>query len=639
MALSVQAPLFAGETSKTIVSQDTLRAPPVWWFGAAAGLNLNLYWGTTQELNSGFTTPTAFHKGIGAGLYLAPLIEYRPDPVWGGILQIGYDDRRGSFYDVKCPCGQNATLTARPSYISVEPSLRVAPFSNDFYLFAGPRVAFAASFTGDEKAFVYTQEGIASTKADFSSMHNVVYSGQFGMGYDIKLAPANARTQADLAPFISYQPHFGQQVRSSENWTMSTLRIGVALKFGRGKIVSVNGFPEVRFSAHTPKAINGARRIRETFPLRNYVFFDSGSSEIPGRYVVLTKEQAAGFKEEQLQEVQPKSFEGRSLRQMTVYHNILNTLGDRMKRNPTITLTLSGASNLGSDQGKARAETIKTYLVNVFGIDGSRITTEGRDKPLIPSEQPGGTKQLDLLQAGDNRVDITSDSPEMLVQVGGGSQFMLKPVQIVAFEDESDSVMFNAIGANESFTSWSLEVTDSDDVVQHFGPYTEDRAALMGNDLLGNRTSGNYSIVMVGQQKNGNLIRKETSIHLVHKIEGIKETVRFAILFDFNQSQTVASYDKFLTEVVSPMISDSSIVAIRGYTDTVGDTAHNYQLSRERAQGTQNILDTAIAKSGKQGVMFQTNWYGQDPQQAPFDNTFPEERFYNRTVIIDIIPK
>jgi len=148
------------------------------------------------------------------------------------------------------------------------------------------------------------------------------------------------------------------------------------------------------------------------------VFFEAGSAKIPNRYITLTKGQAASFKEEQLQEVQPKSRALRSLRQMTVYYNILNILGDRMKRSPRTLISLSGASEKEPEFGKARAETIKKYLVDIFGIDGSRITTEGRDKPRIPSETPGGTKELALLRAGDRRVDIESSSPELMMQVG-----------------------------------------------------------------------------------------------------------------------------------------------------------------------------------------------------------------------------
>jgi len=30
--------------------------------------------------------------------------------------------------------------------------------------------------------------------------------------------------------------------------------------------------------------------------------------------------------------------------------------------------------------------------------------------------------------------------------------------------------------------------------------------------------------------------------------------------------------------------------------------------------------------------------YGEDEAMSPFENKYPEERFYNRTVIIDILP-
>jgi hypothetical protein len=119
----------------TILAQETQRAQPTWLFGGVGAVNLNFYSGTTQMLNSTLTTPAAFHKGFGAGWYLAALLEYRPDPVWGGILQVGYDDRRGSFSEIPCPCGEMSNLSTTISYISIEPSLRVAPFSDGFYIF------------------------------------------------------------------------------------------------------------------------------------------------------------------------------------------------------------------------------------------------------------------------------------------------------------------------------------------------------------------------------------------------------------------------------------------------------------------------------------------------------------------------
>ena len=354
---------------------------------------------------------------------------------------------------------------------------------------------------------------------------------------------------------------------------------------------------------------------------------------------MLTKDQATNFKEEELQEVQPKDMTGRSQRQLTVYHNILNILGDRMRRNPGTTVSLTGASGKGPEDGRALAESIKGYLVSVFGIDGGRITTDGRDKPRIPSEQPGGTRELTLLRAEDRRVDIESKSAELLMQVGGPPD-VLKPVQIVAVqEDPLDGyVIFNVVGAKELLSSWSLEVSDEGGDVQRFGPFTREQESVPGKTILGNRAEGDFKVVMLGQTKSGHSVKKEGSVHLVRRDEPKLEGLRFSILFEFDQSKTIATYENFLTEMVAPLIPDGGVVIIHGHTDVIGEEDYNQTLSENRAKDAQKAVERALSRAGKRGVTFESYGFGEDLGSAPFDNDRPEERFYNRTVIIDIVP-
>jgi outer membrane protein OmpA-like peptidoglycan-associated protein len=217
---------------------------------------------------------------------------------------------------------------------------------------------------------------------------------------------------------------------------------------------------------------------------------------------------------------------------------------------------------------------------------------------------------------------------------------MLKPVQIVAVvEDPLDSqVLFDVFGAKEVLASWSLEITDEQGKVQRFGPSTREHENISGNTILGDRSQGDYKVVMLGETKRGKFVRKENSIHLVRRDEPLKEAVRFSILFDFDKSKTIASYEKFLTDIVTPLIPDSGIVIIHGHTDIVGEEEYNNNLSIERAQDAQNIIEHAISNSDKRGITFETFGFGENLQYAPFENYFPEERFYNRTVIIDIVP-
>lgn len=45
-----------------------------------------------------------------------------------------------------------------------------------------------------------------------------------------------------------------------------------------------------------------------------------------------------------------------------------------------------------------------------------------------------------------------------------------------------------------------------------------------------------------------------------------------------------------------------------------------------------------MEKTGKKGIRYENYGFGEDENMSPFENNYPEERFYNRTVIVDIIP-
>src|SRR5260221_1304822 len=642
----------------SLQAQVTQYGKPSWWFGAAAGANFNFYRGTTQELNSDLTVPAAFGKGAGVGLYLGPLVEFhRPDSRWGGMLQAGYDGRNGRFDHVVTPCNCIADLSTNLHYLTVEPSLRFAPFKSNFYLFGGPRLAFnmAKSFTYQQKinADFPLQVATSDVKGDFGNTHKTLISMQIGAGYDIPLSSQYNRTQAVLSPFASFQPYFGQNPRSIETWTVTTLRVGASLKFGRGHeiakapmaktTVAYVADPEVKFSVNSPRNIPVQRRVRETFPIRNYIFFNIGSTEIPDRYVILTKGQVKDFKEDQLEVFTPKQLSGRSGREMVVYYNVLNILGDRMQKTPSATVTLVGSSSSekGAEEGTAMATSVMRYLVDVFGIEPSRISIEGRDKPKIPSEQPGGTRELDLLRAGDRRVSIESNAPGLLMEFQSGPDAPLKPVEIIALQEAPlDSYLsFNNQGAKESFSSWSLEIRDEQGKMQYFGPYTQEKVSIPGKSILGVRPSGDYKVTMVGLTMSGKTVKKETSVHMVLWTPPTNEEgMRFSIIFEFNSSKAISMYDKYLTDIVAPKIPNGGTVIIHGHTDTIGDEANNIELSLARANEVRSIIESALSKAGRTDITLEAYGFGEDQTLAPFENNFPEERFYNRTVLIDIIP-
>ncbi len=642
-----------------VQAQDSIRyTQPSWYFGVAAGGNINFYRGSTQQLNADLTVPTTFHDGTGLGLYLAPLIEYRPaSSRWGIMFQAGYDSRKGAFNGVNTPCNCPADLISDLSYLTVEPSLRFAPFKSDLYLYAGPRFAFNLS-----KGFSYRlginpaypdQPATPAVDGDFSDIRSSLISMQIGAGYDIHLSSDYHKTQWVLSPFVSFQPYFGQDPRTIETWNVTTLRVGAALKLGTGhKIVTreketlpektiVLVEPKVTFTVNSPQNIVTERKVREIFPLRNYIFFDLASDEIPNRYVLLKKDQVKDFGEDEMNMPTPKNLSGRSERQMKVYYNVLNIVGERMVNNPSVTIDLVGSSEQGPKDGRAMAESVKDYLVTVFVIDPKRISIEGRNKPLLPSLQKGGTIDLVMLREGDRRVTIESNSPALLMEFQSGPNAPLKPIEIVVVQEAPIDSYFSVKvdGANKAYSSWTLEMTDATGAVQTYGPYTQETVAIPGKTILGARAEGDYKVKMIGNTKSGKVVTKEASAHIVLWKAAVTETgTRFSVLYEFNNSKANSMYQKYLINVVTPKIPIGGTVIIHGHTDIIGGEAYNLRLSLARANDVRDIMEDALAKAGRKDVKFDVKGLGEDVTTAPFENKYPEERFYNRTVIIDIIP-
>lgn len=644
-------------------AQEVPNAMPSWWFGGAVGGNLNFYRGSTHQLNAGLTPPVVFKDGFGLGLYAAPTVSYyRPKTLFGFIFQFGYDNRKGTFTEQFTDCDCPANLSTKLDYLVIEPSLRFAPFRSNFYLYAGPRLAFSWNH-----AFEYQLEvnpafpGQAPTPAisgDFSEMSSPLLSMQFGAGIDIALSPPEKRTQFVLAPFVSVHPYFGQHPRQIETWNITTVRAGAALKFGlssnNSKGVQAEKAKEeakplltavqpsnIRLAVYAPANIPVERRANETFPLRNYVFFDLGSTAIPSRYYQLKPSEVKSFKTEQLEVSSPQRPSGRSARQLDVYYHLLNILGDRMQENPKATIQLVGSSEKGAADGQLMAASVKTYLVDVWGIQPQRIGTSGRTKPVLASEQAGGTRELVRLREGDRRVSIESTSPELLMEFRSGSDAPLKPVMLQSVQEApaESFVQFEVIDPDKQLNTWSFEVKDYLGVVQRYGPYTQKMVAVPGKRLMGNRSEGRYLISMTAVRKIGSAVKADTSVQMVQWVPDQKEQVtRYSVIYEFNNSEAILVYEDYLTQVVAANIPPNGRVYLNGYSDDIGDAQYNQQLSLSRAQDVLSILQKALRSSNRTDVTFYVVGHGEESATTPFDNNYPEERFYNRTVMIDILP-
>ncbi len=629
-------------------------------FGIKGGLNLENITGLTHGYgvvgvteNESAKMTFGFHGGVFADFWL--------NEHWAIVPEILYTTG-GSKKTIKYTFDgvtYSKTGTIGLSYIQF-PVFVDYKFNSGVYLEAGPYAALMVGVTsnytttGDNGSSVQviSSSDTSNNNLDLGLGAGIGYRFNMGLGfnfrYNLGLTAVYKDTRFDNAGVLSTQPAYGKN--GVLQFSISYI-LGCTHKAAKEKVevrpepipqAEVIPVPEVKdkdveFSIVPPNSVPGQRVENETLPMRDYVFFDAGSTEIPVRYNILSKDQARGFKEEQLQDCK-KNPGTRVSRQLSAYYNVLNVVADRMRRHPSAKITLIGSSaGKGSEVGTANANAVKKYLVNTFEIDEARITVEGRSQPIVSSEYPNATADLNLTSAEDNRVDIVSASPDLMTEVKGNSALCLKPIEAIALDGSSQEdapVVVNVTGAGEALSSWSVEVSDELGGVQNFGPFTSDRETISGSAILKDNQAGSYKIVLTGQTKTGNSIRKESQFGLIRTAPPVPPEQTFSILFEFDKSKTVGTYDNFLTNTVAPLIQPNSTVIINGHTDIVGEEAYNLNLSKERAKEAQKVLESAVAKSGKKGVVFRTNGFGES--NPMFANTLPEERFYNRSVDIDI---
>jgi|GEM_PF-6521035 len=100
-------------------------------------------------------------------------------------------------------------------------------------------------------------------------------------------------------------------------------------------------------------------------PLLPFVFFDGESDELPERYVRIARETADTTTRIVINGREP----------VAIYQNILNILGQRMRDEPSASITLAGAAN-SDDLRRARARRVRQYLHEIWGIDTSRMAID-----------------------------------------------------------------------------------------------------------------------------------------------------------------------------------------------------------------------------------------------------------------------
>lgn len=630
LAMMFIAIAFPGQ----LAAQENLYRVSPWKIGVSAGVNSNLYHGSAQMINPDLTISASFQNTRKTGLFAFPVIEYRkPGSQLGFSLNTGYESRRGIF---------DETFSTKLAYITVEPSIRANLLKTPFYFFSGPRIAFNV-----DKRFLYSPDPASGEPSGgtFSDIRTPVISFQIGAAYDILLSSKEQKNQVTLSPYLSFHPYFGQNPRTIESWNLTTIRTGIAIKFGQSRKIEMPEPVELPLVIATESEkkylISDSRKLPDEpsktdfFPLQDYVFYNLKPVE-----PVRTKPKASGKIENQLLHAPELShLADKDSRIDLTKNNLISRLGKLMKENPSSTVSLTGMSVDGIEDGIKLAQTIRLFLNKVYQIDGSRIQVKGRKQLKIATKLPHSAKQLALIHERGRKVLIESTSKNLQLELRTVQSFSsgVLPANAVDEANLYGTITFKTDGVKEPLESWSVVLTDDLGEKQTFGPYMSDVVCLSSKSILGKRVFGKFDVSFSGKLKSGGLIEKDTTATFVYWAPPESETIqRFKILYEYNNLKAIHIFRQFLTDVITPQIPTGSKIVIHGHSESVTGTVYSPTLQLSELNDARGILESALAKIGRSDVQFVVFGLGKDQVFAPFRSDLHED-FANRTLVLDII--
>ncbi len=380
--------------------------------------------------------------------------------------------------------------------------------------------------------------------------------------------------------------------------------------------VTADGFEKDNITMRVEEFVNV-----QTRSLLHYVFFDSNSATLPPRYDTYGPEAPMYFSFDKLH----------NHTTLDVYHQILNIVGARMREHPEATLTLTGTNSATGGEAsnrelsRARAEAVRDYLFDSWGIDTSRLTVVARGLPQIPSRQddPDGV-------AENQRVEIASNVPEILEPVVTTDTLRTVDPPVLRLRP--------IVTADAGVGQWNLRVTQGNRELKKYEgtgelPQKVDYHIAEAQSEIPVTTDSLISYLEVYDTRGASVttrsaipieqitVRKKRRERL-----GDIEYDRFNLItFDFDRS-TLSPANQRIAEMIKGEIRPKTEVSIVGYTDRLGEEDHNLELSRQRA------LNTAVAL----GVP-ESDATGMGENTELHDNDLPEGRFYSRTV--DVVLK
>ncbi len=616
-AISFSAPNSYAQQSATGATVEEPTWPTTFTLGFGAAANGN--WQSSGTFSTGDATNDANQNFgyTGSSMAIRPefhlLAEIPIGTNWMFAPRIAYNDLSLSW---------SGTPPLAISQAELGADLLVKYAFNNFHVMGGANVATPIS----GPKYTHSSSNISDASTTLPNVASFLASLKAGAGYDI---PLNSKHDIWLTPeaFLTYPlTNFVQNSSSTHSLLVATVSAGASLKFGLGgeapapppapivATITAHGILPDGSVVAEPVSPQQAVHTRASLPLLPYIFFDDGSAVISSRY---TRSGATGYSEQ-------TALAGKSA--LDANHQVLDILGERMKKDPSMTCRIIGTNCNARDEknniglSKARAMAVADYLKNTWGIDGSRLTIDQRNLPELPTNP--------VTRAGmeeNRRVEISSSDPDLTapVKIEDRSNLSVGQTQI------RYDMTISPDPSVHTYTNWTI--TLDKDGMQLGSPISGTGAppASTTADIPNPQRFMNQPIhftLSVTDDK-GQTAHAEGYTRITAKTVERDNLERYGMLsFDFDKADINLRARQMLQLISESISRDATGVKIDGYCDATGSAEYNQTLSEARANSAVTALRSMTSLPANVTV------HGHGLRDPKFSNDLPEGRQLNRRV-------
>lgn len=383
--------------------------------------------------------------------------------------------------------------------------------------------------------------------------------------------------------------------------------------------LTVQGISQDGTKQDFPTLVIEEIETEEMFPLLPHIYFPTGEFMITKSAMrILDKDQAKQF-----------SYSNLEWNILSIWENLLNIIGSRLTKNPQANLTLVGCnSNSGIEiknleLSRKRAEQVRNYLVEVWGIDSKRITIKYQNLP-DKFTNPNISEGIEENQ----RVEIYSNDFSIL-----------QPVRLREIQRTSNPPIVEIIpkvNSDAQIEGWGVTIEQSGQVLRSFSGIELPEKVIWNVEeepipRLEVPIEVNFFVTDILKQKESSKVEIKIEQKTIRKKREIlkedKKIEKFSlIVFDFDKAEIQPHQKPILNEIKS-RIQPNSRVTINGFTDRIGEPSYNKDLAMRRCLEVKKFLSLPDS----QVVMVPV---GND--YLLYDNSLPQGRSYCRTVQITI---